>query len=168
MREKPAGHPAGQQPVREAGIGMRAIRDLQRARGKGRKSEIPWRIDPSDVCESESQGPEVATKLVSPARRWARGTQMQTRMPAALHCKCERQKDRPGSRQQAIGSRLQAPAWVANKPSLGRVETTLLVYPSSIPQPVTSGRRRKWNLEPPGQPVTPHTSTSQNSLPPYK
>lgn len=41
---------------------MRAVCDLQReARGTGHnRSEFPWRIDPSDVCESESQGSEVA------------------------------------------------------------------------------------------------------------
>lgn len=40
---------------------MRAVCDLQkRPEGQDNRSEIPWRIDPSDVCESESQGSEVA------------------------------------------------------------------------------------------------------------
>lgn len=39
---------------------MRAVCDLQRGPRDRTLSEIPWRIDPSDVRESESQGSEVA------------------------------------------------------------------------------------------------------------
>lgn len=50
--------PAASQGDRDRHAG--SLVTCREARGTGHKSENPWRIDPSDVCESESQGSEVA------------------------------------------------------------------------------------------------------------
>lgn len=76
---------------------MRAVCDLQRGprdRTTGRKSRgESIRLM---FVNLNPKGRRLPTKLVSPARRWARGPpKCKQRQPGAMHCQCERQKDRP-------------------------------------------------------------------------
>lgn len=109
---------------------MRAVCDLQRARGTGRGRNSRGESIRLMSVNLNPKGRRLPTKLVSPARRWARGPPNANANARCIALQCERQKDRPGPRLQAPGFKLQLGLPI--NLLLGRVETTLLAYQGAV------------------------------------